>query len=57
VGERATRAAGARVLAIEPIPGTFAWLARNIAVSGLGGCGRRHGFGWGLGGFDVPLQR
>ena len=29
-------AAGARVLAIEPIPRTFAWLTRNIAVNGLG---------------------
>ncbi|CRI68124.1 Methyltransferase FkbM family [Thiocapsa sp. KS1] len=29
-------AAGARVLAIEPIPSTFGWLARNIAVNGLG---------------------
>jgi len=29
-------AAGARVLAIEPIPNTFGWLARNIAVNGLG---------------------
>ena len=29
-------AAGARVLAIEPIPTTFAWLTRNIAVNGLG---------------------
>ena len=28
--------AGARVLAIEPIPSTFAWLTRNIAVNGLG---------------------
>jgi len=50
-GEFATRAAGARVLAIEPIPGTFAWLTRNIAVNGLGervralnlGLGRREG--------------
>ena len=28
--------AGARVFAIEPIPSTFAWLTRNIAVNGLG---------------------
>ena len=50
-GEISMRAAGARVLAIEPIPGTFAWLTRNIAVNGLGervralnlGLGRREG--------------
>lgn len=29
-------AAGATVLAIEPIPSTFSWLARNIRVNGLG---------------------
>ena len=29
-------AAGAQVLAVEPIPDTFAWLMRNIAVNGLG---------------------
>lgn len=29
-------AAGATVLAIEPIPSTFSWLARNIGVNGLG---------------------
>lgn len=29
-------AAGARVLSIEPIPSTFAWLAQNIAINGLG---------------------
>ena len=28
-------AAGAQVLAVEPIPDTFAWLKRNIAVNGL----------------------
>ena len=36
-GELATRAAGARVLAIGPIPSTFAWLARNIAGNGWAG--------------------
>ena len=30
-------AAGAQVLAVEPIPATFAWLTRNIAVNGLNG--------------------
>ena len=29
-------AAGAQCLSIEPIPSTFAWLTRNIAVNGLG---------------------
>ena len=29
-------ATGARCLAIEPIPSTFAWLRRNIAINGLG---------------------
>jgi FkbM family methyltransferase len=28
--------AGAQCLSIEPIPSTFAWLTRNIAVNGLG---------------------
>jgi FkbM family methyltransferase len=38
---------GARVLAIEPIPGTFAWLTRNIAVNGLGERVRAHNLGLG----------
>lgn len=47
-------AAGARVLAIEPIRSTFSWLTRNIAVNGLGE--RALALNLGLGSADGQLR-
>ncbi len=53
--------AGASVLAIEPIPSTFVWLMKNIAINGLGerakglnlGLGRNEGQLYFTGGLDT----
>jgi FkbM family methyltransferase len=42
-------AAGARCLALEPIPSTFGWLMRNVAINGLGDRVRALNLGLGRG--------